>query len=103
MLEQEEERPVFDIFAYSNAVIASALEKGHDDTKSNQTIVDFEEVTANCMAPYEVCRLFLATLSLQNSGNFRFIDESSLRMELLNADIERPMETYLAPSAENQT
>ncbi len=72
-------------------------------------MVDFQAVTRDYPA-YEVCRLFLASLSLANSGNVRLLRTSfadsfldSLPMELVHSDIDRPMETYLAPSAAGAT
>lgn len=80
-----------------------------DALKAGPRIVDFRDVTSDSPS-YEVCRMFLATLSLHNSGNLRFVqqqkqqaaDLNSFQMELLRSDIERPMETYLAPSVEHQ-
>jgi len=115
LLEVEEQRPAFDIHAYGNIVIESMeqridqdrrknLEDGDGTFKAKDPIVDFHDVTVDCES-YEVCRLFLATLSLNNAGNVRFLDQeagdnNNLQLELLSTDIERPMETYLAPSAE---
>lgn len=72
----------------------------------DQNGVTFETVTSHC-EHFEVCRLFLASLSLSNSGNVqltgaeggRVSNPDSLRIELLDTNIDRPMETYLAPSA----
>ena len=67
---------------------------------SSNRIVGFDAVTRNC-PHYEVCRLFLASLSLSNSGNVRLKHDSfdsEVQIELLDGVIERPMETYLAPS-----
>ena len=63
--------------------------------------MDFASVTRNCER-YEVCRLFLASLSLSNSGNIKFVGDGreSLTIQLVSDEINRPMETYLAPSAE---
>ena len=125
VLEVEEQRPPFDIHVYGNAVIESmkwridqarrersSSDNNHDDmVKVKQTsIVDFRHVVEGCDS-YEVCRRFLATLSLNNSSNVRFLDQQkdtsgavvcsssdSLKVELLSSDIERPMENYIAPS-----
>ena len=122
LLEEEEERPSFDIHAYGSTVIQSMENQitvrrnrlSHQDRtpedatamKDSTTcskIVEFRDVTRDC-PPFEVCRMFLAALSLNNSGNIKFITEpssstlDSLKAELLCSDIERPMETYLAPS-----
>ena len=75
-----------------------------DDTPDvSENKVDFRKVTRNCQQ-YEVCRMFLASLSLSNSGNVELVAErdgkcTSLQLSLVRHDIERPMETYLAPSA----
>jgi condensin-2 complex subunit H2 len=66
-------------------------------------VVDFASVARN-RPQYEVCRLFLASLSLSNSGNILPVqsdDDNSgnhLKLHLLNTAIDRPMDTYLAPS-----
>ena len=66
---------------------------------ASKRVVDFRDVTRHS-PPYEVCRMFLASLSLSNSGNIHLVgsgdDCTSLQIELLSSDIERPMETYLA-------
>lgn len=121
LLEEEEQRQAFDMHAYGNTVIQimekqiivrrHSLRQGgtpedapamKDSTCSK--IVEFRDVTRDC-PPFEVCRMFLAALSLNNSGNIEFITTESstssldsLKAELLCSDIERPMETYLAPS-----
>lgn len=64
-------------------------------------IVSFGEVTRDCQH-YEVCRLFLASLNLTSAGNVAFTANStmnSLEIKLLNTQVDRPMETYMAPSA----
>jgi hypothetical protein len=81
---------------------SKSLEDTQDDASENK--VDFRKVTRNCQQ-YEVCRMFLASLSLSNSGNVELLvteqDDkcTSLQLSLVRHDIERPMETYLAPSA----
>jgi hypothetical protein len=68
--------------------------------------VEFHSLTRS-KEKYEVCRLFLASLSLSNSGNVIFANAQegtvmtpdTLHLRLLNATVDRPMETYLAPSA----
>lgn len=116
LLEEEERRPVFDIHMYGNAVIETMERTIHQrkvrnddednnknaDLKSSQSL-DFREITQGCPS-FEVCRMFLAALSLNNSGNIRFVnkndsDEGYLSLELLNSNWEQPMETYIAPSA----
>jgi chromatin segregation and condensation protein Rec8/ScpA/Scc1 (kleisin family) len=115
LLLEEEQRPEFDIHAYGRTVITSmeqeirrhslnpkSLEDTPDAT-ATENKVDFHKVTRNCQQ-YEVCRMFLASLSLSNSGNVELVAEqddqcTSLQLSLVHHDIERPMETYLAPSA----
>jgi condensin-2 complex subunit H2 len=107
ILEEEDQRPEFDIHRYSDHVVqllksqVAGKGKGSNSNKS----LDFQSVTRKS-EQYEVCRLFLASLSLSNSGNVAFSAEEgcvatpdSLRLELLDEDIDRPMEKYLAPSA----
>ena len=106
LLQEEEERPVFDIHEYGHQVIESMeseiTKKPLDPNEKPSLIVDFSRVTRH-KPNYEVCRLFLASLSLTNSGNVRFAETSadgnSLSMELLKRDVEMPTENYLAPSA----
>lgn len=105
LLQEEEERPVFDIHEYGHQVIESMeteiTKQPLDFGEKPTTIVDFSRVTRH-KPNYEVCRLFLACLSLTNSGNVRFAETSedgnSLSMELLKRDVELPTENYLAPS-----
>jgi chromatin segregation and condensation protein Rec8/ScpA/Scc1 (kleisin family) len=113
LLLEEEQRPEFDIHAYGRTVITSMEQelrrhslnpKSLEDTPDvSENKVDFQKVTRNCQQ-YEVCRMFLASLSLSNSGNVELVAEqdercTSLQLSLVQHDIERPMETYLAPSA----
>jgi condensin-2 complex subunit H2 len=111
LLQEEEERPEFDIHAYGRTVIDTMEHeirrvnpKSIDDIQdAPEKIVDFRQVTRYCQQ-YEVCRMFLASLSLSNSGNVELLaDEdpecTSLRIALVSNAVERPMETYLAPSA----
>jgi hypothetical protein len=113
LLEEEEQRQVFDIHAYSTTIIdlmdkqirrrlrKDDILSDNEMIDSSTRIVDFGDVTRDC-PPHEVCRRFLATLSLNNSGNIQFTESSleSLKLELLSSDINQPMETYLAPSSE---
>jgi chromatin segregation and condensation protein Rec8/ScpA/Scc1 (kleisin family) len=113
LLLEEEQRPEFDIHAYGRTVITSMEQeicrhslnhKSLEDTQdASENTVDFRKVTRNCQQ-YEVCRMFLASLSLSNSGNVELAAErndqcTSLQLSLVRHDIEHPMETYLAPSA----
>jgi condensin-2 complex subunit H2 len=109
LLEKEEQRPVFDIHAYGQVVIETMekeIRRMHPDIQkivdAPIKVVDFREVTRNS-STFEVCRIFLASLSLSNSGNVKLngnrADGTSMFLELLSSEIEHPMETYLAPSA----
>lgn len=109
MLEEEAQRPEFDIHVYGAHVI-DRIEKtkdlNNDDGKPSKTrTIEFHSVTRD-KKQYDVCRLFLASLSLSNSGNVRFtapegqvMTPDTLHIELLNSTVDRPMQTYLAPSA----
>lgn len=75
------------------------------EEKTTNAEIYFHAVTRSC-EKYEVCRLFLASLSLCNSGNVTFSAETgkvmtpdSLKIQILNSKVNRPMETYIAPSA----
>ena len=66
--------------------------------------VDFASVTRDCTQS-DVCRLFLASLSLANSGNIHIKEETeaeSYIFELVSTSVERPMEIYRAPSLVEQ-
>jgi condensin-2 complex subunit H2 len=109
ILEEEAARPEFDIHVYGEHVI-NTIKKNTDhggavkgDKTNHRT--HFSSVT-QAKKHYDVCRLFLASLSLVNGGNVKFnADEGrvmapdTLVIELLNSSVDRPMETYLAPSA----
>jgi Condensin II complex subunit CAP-H2 or CNDH2, C-term len=89
---------VFDIHEYGQAVIRDIQ---CSVAATNEKAVDFADVTRNC-SRYEVCRRFLASLSLVNSGNIRLAKNDGapnvVQFELVSSTIERPMETFLAPS-----
>lgn len=103
ILEEEEQRPEFNIHDYGDRVIEIMEEKieanDHSDPKM-VNVVSFKDVTRDCKN-YEVCRLFLASLNLTSAGNVAFTSKSmdSLEVKLLNTQVDRPMETYMAPSA----
>lgn len=108
ILEDEAQRPDFDIHAYGEHVIES-IQKNADQqggikggAKGQKAF--FSSLTQT-KEQYDVCRLFLASLSLVNSGNIQFnADEgqvmkpSTLVIELLNSTVDHPMESFLAPS-----
>jgi hypothetical protein len=108
ILEEEERKASFDIHRYSEMLIENALGgpqrtkrksdgSTHDEPPS--TSVDFETVTRGCTKS-DVCRFFLASLSLANSGNLKIEEYSSeYRFEIVSQKVQKPMETYRAPSA----
>jgi hypothetical protein len=66
-------------------------------------MVNFDIVAKDCTQS-DVCRLFLASLTLANSGNIQIKEETSNYLfELVSSSVERPMETYRAPSWAEQT
>ena len=107
LLEEEERRPAFDIHLYGKTVIHE-MEKQinkyscslSESTLKTIKTVPFQDISRDCQ-PFDVCRMFLAALSLSNSENIKFTSDStlnSLHLELLSNDMERPMENYFAPS-----
>ena len=74
LLAEEEARPEFDIHEYGHSVLESvgkALQLDKMDVSLDEespTIVNFSKVTEDC-PNYQVCRYFLASLSLCNTGN----------------------------------
>ena len=104
ILDEEEERPEFNIHNYGERVIEimeeeiESNDKSKDPKKAN--VVSFSEIARGCKT-YEICRLFLASLNLSSSGNVAFTSKSmdSLEMKLLSTQVDCPMETYMAPSA----
>lgn len=109
LLDEEGERPIFDIRAYGLTVVQSMeqqisrrqlsrkgieenKEVGHCKPHVSRTVA-FGDITRECPS-FDVCRLFLAALSLNNSGNISFAPDStmnSLKMDLLNSDVEGPI------------
>lgn len=103
ILQAEDERAEFNIYEYGQAVLSDMEEQIRrqsidDDDKQSSPVVPFHVVTKG-RERYEVCRIFLAALTLNNSGNVQF--QSNLDLELLECSVERPMETYVAPSLLN--
>jgi hypothetical protein len=69
-------------------------------TTKSSSMVKFEVVT-RASTQFDVCRMFLASLSLANSGNVEIDEHSTIedfQFILLSSDVNRPMETYRAPS-----
>jgi condensin-2 complex subunit H2 len=111
ILEEEERKAAFDIHYYSEVLLETSLETLQARSKRKATgmttkthlptsavPVDFGSVTQGCTQS-DVCRFFLASLSLANSGNLE-IDEGTehYRFKILSGDVKKPMETYRAPS-----
>jgi len=117
ILEEEERKASFDIHRYSEMFLDSAIETRQENkrnsmegpnerktqkftiTSENPNIVEFKSVAEGCTQS-DICRFFLASLSLANSGNLK-IEEGSqeYRFQILSDKVEKPMETYRAPSA----
>jgi condensin-2 complex subunit H2 len=107
ILEEEERRASFDIFMYSETLIRKTLESLQNEKRNNigslhcrpaSTSVKFKTLTGGC-SQSDVCRFFLASLSLANSGNLKIedkVDEYSFL--LISNKLEKPMESYRAPS-----
>ena len=118
ILEEEERKATFDIHLYSDMFLESAIEtrqenkrKSLDRSNENQqyqqqselfnkntNVVDFKSIADGCTQS-DICRLFLASLSLANSGNLK-IEEGALsyQFEVISSKVDKPMETYRAPS-----
>ena len=112
ILEEEERKASFDIHRYSEMLLESAMASseeikkkrkqsfGGDDNGSNEQtqLLDFDIVTRGCTQS-DICRMFLASLSLANSGNLK-IEEGmdGYQFEIVSDKVENPMETYRAPS-----
>eukprot|EP00536_Pseudo-nitzschia_multiseries_P013881 jgi/Psemu1/298576/fgenesh1_pm.628_\ len=114
ILEEEERKASFDIHQYSEMLLKSSIETAQENKRKsmdrnhevpekesphkNCNSVEFRSVAQGC-SQSDICRLFLASLSLANSGNLQ-IEEGTLdyRFEVLSSKVDRPMETYRAPS-----
>lgn len=114
LLEAEEERETFDIHKYGQVVLLSlqaelannsegiqgeVCEDSITDVDNCPRSVSFEAIARRC-PKYDVPRLFLAALSLCNSGNIEI--DPDLNIVMLSPDVVQPMESYLAPSAREQ-
>uniref|UniRef100_A0A7S4AVB0 Condensin-2 complex subunit H2 C-terminal domain-containing protein n=2 Tax=Pseudo-nitzschia australis TaxID=44445 RepID=A0A7S4AVB0_9STRA len=114
ILEEEERKASFDIYRYSKMFLDASIETmqekkrksmdqnhqehGSEHLCKSTNSIEFRSVAEGCTQS-DICRLFLASLSLANSGNLN-IDERALdyRFEVVSGKVDRPMETYLAPS-----
>lgn len=111
LLAEEETRPEFDIHEYGRSIletvggVLTADKADLPDEEDAPAIVNFTQVTKEC-PNYQVCRYFLASLSLCNAGNLLLEQAggstNSLSIKLLSKDLTRPMETYQAPSVAAQ-
>ncbi|GKY95314.1 hypothetical protein MPSEU_000493200 [Mayamaea pseudoterrestris] len=111
-LDAEMERPVFDIHEYGQSVIRLAEKESQRLAYSSKDVDLTDEDASECIAfhevvrhqpQHEICRMFLATLSLCCSGNVEVLDNtggdgSTLMLKLISAKVDTPMEQYVAPS-----
>jgi condensin-2 complex subunit H2 len=104
ILVEEAQRSVFDIHSYGQLVLQAAEKELRRDKSANclnaenAKTIDFYRVTSN-KPQFEICRMFLATLSLCNSGNVElFVDgEHELKMEIISKDMGQSIEQLRAP------
>ncbi|KAL3909664.1 MAG: hypothetical protein SGILL_007998 [Bacillariaceae sp.] len=106
ILEDEERKASFDIHKYSEMLIANAKDSMQlGKRKSGASVpssapVEFGAVTKGCTKS-DVCRFFLASLSLANAGNLKIDRDQQAGaycFEVQSYTLEKPMDTYLAPS-----
>ena len=126
LLEEQEKRPEFDIHRCGRQILEKVernisvrkrtstgnkkLESSSSSSSQNN-VVGFSTIFAKDCEGYEVCRLFLSTLMLCNGGNVAMHNRGgddnniesldSLNIELLNSAFQAPMESFIAPSADN--
>jgi condensin-2 complex subunit H2 len=121
ILDAEEERQAFDMREYGQFVLSTMVREidnrqcshnkvdAYHSEKTNR-MVNFQHVARDC-EPFEVCRRFLATLSLANMGNVRVVTGKNycndgsfefvlpdLQLELQDTTIHIAIDTYQAPS-----
>ena len=121
LLEEQEQRPEFDIHTVGRHILEKVERKlsvrkrtstGDKKLESSQNnTVAFGTIFSNDCEEYEVCRIFLSTLMLCNCGNIEMQTDGedgdvvgsmdSLNIELLNSTFAPPMETFIAPSADD--
>jgi condensin-2 complex subunit H2 len=107
ILAAEEERASFDIHKYSEKLLENASEgllrgkrksDGSLQVQPTATSIEFGTVTKGCTQS-DVCRFFLASLSLANAGNLEIDpDSEEFCFRLISQKVEKPMESYRAPS-----
>ena len=113
ILEEEERKASFDIHRYSEMFLDSAIETRQENKRKsmdgsndknekqpeNTNVVEFKSVAEGCTQS-DICRFFLASLSLANSGNLKIHEGTAeYQFEILSSKVDKPMETYRAPSA----
>ena len=99
ILEDEEKKASFDIHKYSEMLMQNAKgsiqlgKRKADSSVPSPATVDFETVTRGCTKS-DVCRFFLASLSLANAGNLK-IDKDhqagEYRFEVQSYKLEKPV------------
>ena len=119
LLEEQEQRPEFDIHSCGRHILEKVERKlsvrkrtstGDKKLESSQNnTVAFATIFSKDCEEYEVCRLFLSTLMLCNCRNIEMHTDwedgdavesmDSLKIELLNSTFAPPMDTFIAPSA----
>ena len=85
--------------------LESAIETRQENKRKSMGesngVIEFNRVTEGCTKS-DICRFFLASLCLANSGNVKIEEAegfSEYRFEVLSGKVDKPMETYRAPSA----
>jgi len=130
ILDEEEQKTTFDIHRYGQmlletamkaraeaaaeaaAAASRAMEEEDDDNETQKKrssteqethdLLDFEVVTRGCTRS-DICRMFLASLTLANAGNIK-IEEGmdGYKFDIITDKVENPMETYQAPSTQDE-
>lgn len=95
--------------AEAAAAVSRAMEEDDDDetqkkrsSEQEHDLIDFEVVTRGCTRS-DICRMFLASLTLANAGNIK-IEEGmdGYKFDIITDKVENPMETYQAPSTQEE-
>lgn len=113
ILDEESIRPHFDIHEYGSKIINRAKveiqrksheRKGfvHQSEDTTNDVVDFNSITKNC-EHYEVCRLFLSSLMLCNSGSISVSQgEKKGQVSTLDDLQVKLLETQIRDSVNNE-
>lgn len=110
-LQEEEERPEFDIQSYSKQILSNTQQSIVNKTKSvsdDSYEIPFVSVTMN-QEPYDVSRIFLASLMLCNSENIRFsginvgqvTSPDQLCVQVLKTQVDSHVDNYFGSTEEN--